>query len=215
MSSHRWCRSGASQASVCSPSRTMAARPPPARPHIGIHPSFNASSNMDWAEDDVWDSASDSESPRHSTLAHSWRYSSNTQPKRQPSSVTAPKPVPKAPTNSSSSTLAQSYTHLNPPSPSSYPMSESGRPASAKGGWTMVRKSSISQSSIDGTASKSSDIHRDADVDGDMVVGDFDPDIVEPGTANKIRHERGSVKSDAEEIMNGIDEYSPLPCSSK
>ncbi|KAG9316616.1 hypothetical protein JVU11DRAFT_2670 [Chiua virens] len=78
----------------------MAARPPPARPHIGIHPSFNASSNMDWAEDDVWDSASDSESPRHSTIAHSWRYSSNTQSKRQlPGPFpTAPKPVPKAPT---------------------------------------------------------------------------------------------------------------------
>ncbi|KAF8554199.1 RabGAP/TBC [Imleria badia] len=176
----------------------MAARPPPARPHIGIHPSFNASSNMDWAEDDVWDSASDSESPRHSTIAHSWRYSSNTQPRRQPLSATAPKPVPKPPTNSSSSTLAQSYTHLNPPSPSSYPpLSESGRPASAKGGWTMVRKNST-----DGSASKSSDIHRDADVDGDMVVGDFDPDIVEPGTANKMRQERGSIKSNVEEIMN-------------
>ena len=161
---------------------------------------------MDWAEDDVWDSASDSESPRHSTIAHSWRYSSNTQPKRQPSFVTAPKPVPKAPTNSSSSTLAQSYTHLNPPSPSSYPPKpESGQAASAKGGWTMVRKSSISQISTDGTASKSSDLHRDTDVDGGIVVGDFDPEIVESGTANKFRQEQGSIKSDAEEIMNGID----------
>ncbi|KAG6375352.1 tbc1 domain family protein [Boletus reticuloceps] len=158
---------------------------------------------MDWAEDDVWDSASDSESPRHSTIAHSWRYSSNTQPKRQPSFVTAPKPVPKAPTNSSSSTLAQSYTYLNPPSPSSYPpKSESGQPGSAKGGWTMVRKSSISQNGTDGTASKCSDTHRDADVDGDMVVGDSDPEIVEHGTTDKIRQDRGLIKSDAEEIMN-------------
>ncbi|KAN0091138.1 Rab-GTPase-TBC domain containing protein [Tylopilus felleus] len=182
----------------------MAARPPPARPHIGIHPSFNANSSMEWAEDDVWDSASDSESPRHSTIAHSWRYSSNTQPRRQPLSTTAPKPVPRAPNNSSSSTLGQSYTHLNPPSPSSYPpKSES---ASAKSGWTMVRKS---QSSMDGTASKSSDSHRDADVDGDIVVGDFEPEIVESGTATKMRQERGSIKPDAEEIMN--DPFRRLP----
>jgi hypothetical protein len=35
-----------------------------------------------------------------------------------------------------------------------------------------------------------------------MVVGDFDPEIVESGTSNKIRQERGSIKPDAEEIMN-------------
>lgn len=79
----------------------------------------------------------------------------------------------------------------------------------------MVRKSSISQISTNATASKYSDLHRDADVDGDMVVGDFDSEIVESGTANKIRQERGSIKSDAEEIMNGIDKSLPLPCSSK
>lgn len=76
----------------------------------------------------------------------------------------------------------------------------------------MVRKS---QSSMDGTASKSSDSHRDADVDGDIVVGDFEPEIVESGTATKMRQERGSIKPDAEEIMNGIDESLSLPCSSK
>ena len=185
----------------------MAARPPPARPHIGIHPSFNANASTDWAEDDVWDSASDSESPRHSTIAHSWRYTPGTPSRRQPTFPTPPKPVPKPPTNSSSSTLAQSYTHLNPPSPSSYPPKpELGQPASAKGGWTMVRKSSTSQNSTDGTALKYSDLQRDVDVDGDMVVGDFDPEIVESGTASKIRQERGLVKSDAEEIMNGIDQ---------
>ncbi|KAF8444604.1 RabGAP/TBC [Boletus edulis BED1] len=35
-----------------------------------------------------------------------------------------------------------------------------------------------------------------------MVVGDFDPEIVEHGTTNKIRQDRGLIKSDAEEIMN-------------
>ncbi|KIK92135.1 hypothetical protein PAXRUDRAFT_830234 [Paxillus rubicundulus Ve08.2h10] len=176
----------------------MAARPPPARPHIGIHPSFNVKPNTDWAEDDVWDSASDSESPRQSTLAHSWRYSANTQPKRQPSPATAPKPVPRASSNSSSSTLAQSYTHLNAPSPSSYPpKSELGQPA--KGGWTMVRKSSVSQGSTDGRVS--SKFRGDADVDGDMVVGDLEPDIGSVA-GNPTRQERSSIKSDAEEIIN-------------
>jgi len=79
----------------------------------------------------------------------------------------------------------------------------------------MVRKSNTPRDSADGTASKYSDIHRDADVDGDMVVGDFDPEIVESGTANKIRQERGLVKPDAEEIMDGTDASSPLPCFSK
>lgn len=79
----------------------------------------------------------------------------------------------------------------------------------------MVRKSSNSQTSTDGTASKYSDLHRDVDVDGDMVVGDFDPEIVESGTTNKIRQERGLIKSDAEEIMNGIDHSLPLLSSSK
>lgn len=79
----------------------------------------------------------------------------------------------------------------------------------------MVRKSSISQVNTDGTASKYSDLHRDVDVDGDMIVGDFDPEIVESGTTNKIRQERGSIKPDAEEIMKGIDESLPLPYSFK
>ncbi|KIJ67778.1 hypothetical protein HYDPIDRAFT_83427 [Hydnomerulius pinastri MD-312] len=179
----------------------MAARPPPARPHIGLHPSFNAKANTDWGEDDAWDSTSDSESPRQSTIARSWRQTSNTQAKRQPSPVTAPKPVPRTSTNSSSSTLALSYTHLNAPSPSSYPpKTESGQPA--KGGWTMVRKSSTSQNSTDGKAlSKFDDPHTDADLDGDMVVGDFEPET-EAATGNKARPEQGSIKSDAEELVN-------------
>lgn len=79
----------------------------------------------------------------------------------------------------------------------------------------MVRKSSTSQTGTDGTASKYSEFHRDADVDGDMVVGDFDPEIVESGIASKIRQERGSVKPDAQEIMNGTEQSLPLPSSSQ
>lgn len=68
----------------------------------------------------------------------------------------------------------------------------------------MVRKSSPSQNSADGAASKYIDIHRDADVDGDMIVGDLDPEIVESGAPSKIRQDRGSIKIDAEDIMNGM-----------
>ncbi|KAF9241583.1 rab-GTPase-TBC domain-containing protein [Melanogaster broomeanus] len=195
----------------------MAARPPPARPHVGLHPSFNAKASTDWAEDDVWDSGSDSDSPHQSTLARrTWKDSSNTQSK--PSPITAPKPVPRVPSNSSSSTLAQSYTHLNAPSPSSYPpKSELGHPA--KGGWTMVRKSGTPQSTTEAKlSSKYHECSGDADLDGDMVVGDLEPEIDAVG-GNKTRQEHGSIKSDAEEIMNDpfrglLLSSPPLPPSS-
>ncbi len=40
---------------------------------------------VDWGEDDAWDSASDSDSPRHSTLANRWGYTNiNTPPHSYP-----------------------------------------------------------------------------------------------------------------------------------
>ncbi|KAH7888697.1 rab-GTPase-TBC domain-containing protein [Phlebopus sp. FC_14] len=179
----------------------MAARPPPARPHVGLHSSFNSKANTDWGDDDAWDSASDSESPRQSTIAHSWRHVTHDPSKRQPSPVTAPKPVPRTSNNSSSSTLALSYTHLNAPSPSSYPpKSEVTQPA--KGGWTMVRKSSTPQGSTDERGrEKYGGTHADTDLDGDMVVGDFEPEIESVGSS-KPKHEQGSIKSDVEELVN-------------
>ncbi|KIM69783.1 hypothetical protein SCLCIDRAFT_13153 [Scleroderma citrinum Foug A] len=174
----------------------MTARPPPARPHIGVHSSFNATRNADWGEDDVWDSASDSESPRQSTIAHLWRPPS----KQQPSSATPPRAVPRKSRNSSSSTLALSYTHVSVPSPSSYPKVES--PGQSSKGWTMVRKSSIPRSSTDCKLHVNSvDVHEDVDLDADMVVGDFEPEIG-PTVGSKARPPQGSMKSDAEELVN-------------
>ncbi|KAG9316617.1 rab-GTPase-TBC domain-containing protein [Chiua virens] len=48
-----------------------------------------------------------------------------------------------------------------------------------------------------------------------MVVDDFDPEVMKSGTANKIRLDRGSIRPDAEEIMNGREECLPLSYSSK
>ncbi|KAG1776974.1 rab-GTPase-TBC domain-containing protein [Suillus placidus] len=176
----------------------MAAKPPPARPHIGLHSSFNARSNADWGEDDVWDSGSDSESPRQSTISNSWRL----PPRRQSSPITAPKPVPRASSNSSSSNVSFSYTHLSAPSPGSYP-SNADTAQPAKGGWTMVRKSGTSQDALGAKLPKDVDLNGDVDVDSDMVVGDFEPEMEQAaGADTKAKPDRGSVKSDAIELMN-------------
>ncbi|KAG2099109.1 rab-GTPase-TBC domain-containing protein [Suillus cothurnatus] len=182
----------------------MAAKPPPARPHIGLHSSFNARSNADWGEDDVWDSGSDSESPRQSTISNSWRLppSPSSSYRRQPSPITAPKPVPRASSNSSSSNVSFSYTHLSAPSPGSYP-SNTDTAQPAKGGWTMVRKSGASQDALGTKLPKDVDLNGDADVDGDMVVGDFEPEMEQAtGTSTKVKLDQGSIKSDAVELMN-------------
>lgn len=184
----------------------MTARPPPARPHIALHSSFNTKGTADWGEDDVWDSASDAESPRQSTITHSWRPPPKQQPSQPP---TAPRPVPKKSRNSSSSTLALSYTHVSVPSPSSYPKMES--PGQSSKEWTMVRKPSIPQNSTDGKLQvNSTDVHEDADLDADMVIGDFEPEIG-PAAGPKARPPQGSVKSDAEEVVNGIKMFPLSP----
>ncbi|KAG2153715.1 rab-GTPase-TBC domain-containing protein [Suillus bovinus] len=187
----------------------MAAKPPPARPHIGLHSSFNAKSNADWGEDDVWDSGSDSESPRQSTISNSWRLPPSPSYRRQ-SPITAPKSVPRASSNSSSSNVSFSYTHLSAPSPGSYP-SNADTSQPAKGGWTMVRKSGTSQDALCAKLPKDSDPNGDADVDSDMVVGDFEPEMEQAGTGVKAKLDQGSIKSDVIEIMN--DPFHRFLCS--
>ncbi|KAI6021436.1 rab-GTPase-TBC domain-containing protein [Pisolithus microcarpus] len=145
----------------------MAARPPPARPHVGLHSSFNnARASMEWA----------------------------TAPsaKQQLPPQAAPRPVPRPSSNSSSSTLAFSYTHV-----------EGSPNQSSKGGWTVVRKPSISQRNTDGRsqATNCDDMNGDAYLDADMVVGDFEPEI-EPAVGTKSRLQQGSVKPNAEEVVN-------------
>ncbi|KAI6121719.1 rab-GTPase-TBC domain-containing protein [Pisolithus sp. B1] len=196
----------------------MTARPPPARPHAGLHSSFNnARASTEWGEDDVWDSASDSESPlRQSHL--SWRASAPPAKQQLPPQA-APKPVPRPSSNSSSSTLAFSYTHVSAPSPSSYPPKVEGSPnQSSKGGWTVVRKPSMSQRNTDGKsqATNCDDMNGDAYLDADMVVGDFEPEI-EPAAGTKARLQQGSMKPDAEEVVNDpfrrLLRLSHAPCS--
>ncbi|CAL1707243.1 unnamed protein product [Somion occarium] len=176
----------------------MAARPPPARPHIGINPAnrFSSYSVAEWVDDDAWDSGSDSESPTKTA----W--------KRQASTSTAPKAVPRtAQNNSSSSTLASSYTHLHAPSPSSYPPKFEVQPP--RNGWTIVNKQ--------GGNRRNSEVHHDtesiqeeaADVEleGDMVVGELDPedpeDVAAPLTVSgKPKPDKSAIREDVDEIVN-------------
>ncbi|PSS38044.1 hypothetical protein PHLCEN_2v129 [Hermanssonia centrifuga] len=175
----------------------MSARPPPARPHIGLNPSsrFGSYAISDWGEDDAWDSGSDQESSTTPT----W--------KRRPSSSTAPKPVPRPKQNSSTSTLASSYTHLNAPSPSSYPPRTEQLEPPAKHGWTIVRTAAHARPSSDphDFGEKSNEPKEDPEVEGDMVVGDFDPeeDHAEHITAPyvKLKPDQGTVRDDVDEIV--------------
>ncbi|KAF5380609.1 hypothetical protein D9615_004631 [Tricholomella constricta] len=191
----------------------MAARSPPARPHIGIHPSnhFGTRAAGDWGEDDAWDSASDSESPRPSSLAKSWNRSSAS------SSTTAPRPVPKPISNSSSSTLAFSYTHVSAPNPSSYPPREETT-LEPKSGWTLVKKSNERRRVLAGDAPEqgSAEGQGDADVEGDMILGDLESEVVAldqtPPPALplhiKAKHGQGIIRNDVDEIvhdpLNGV-----------
>lgn len=182
-------------------STTMSARPPPARPHIGLNPSFNSRGSTDWGEDDAWDSASDSESPRQSTISNSWASS------RTSSTATSPKPVPR-PAAASSSTLAFSYTHLNAPSPSSYPP----RPEvvqSQKTGWTIVRKSSEIRSSTEEKEGVKEDqaVEGELEEEVEMIVGELEPEeIAEPTPSIKPKLESGTIREDVDEIVNGVSE---------
>ncbi|EFI28151.1 tbc1 domain family protein [Coprinopsis cinerea okayama7 len=97
--------------------------------------SATASSDT-WAEEDPWDSASDSEVPRASTLS-TLRVMTSSKPvpmSRQTSTRSAT--TGNHDSNSSTSTLAFSYTHLSAPDPSSYPPKrelETGRSGVGRG----------------------------------------------------------------------------------
>lgn len=124
--------------------------------------------SVDWGEDDAWDSASDSDSPRHSTLANRW-----------------------------------GYTHIS--SPRSYP---------DKNGWTIVRKSHRERQNRDVDPPKAAhldDASHDADVDGDMVLGESDAEsatatdqgLVSESTAVKRKPNDTSLREDVDDIVKG------------
>jgi len=189
----------------------MNARPPPARPHIGIH--LSSFQNTDWAEDDAWDSTSDSESPRQSTL----------HTRRNPPPVTAPKAVPdRTSSNSSSSTLAFSYTHLQAPSPGSYPPKEVvGGSNSPKNGWTIVR--TVRDQNSNGILLNKESGEKDpvlepelnagdVELEGDMILGDLEPEMTLSEVRMPIVHLQpqpkynagaDSIRRDADAIVTG------------
>ncbi|OSC97452.1 RabGAP/TBC [Trametes coccinea BRFM310] len=178
----------------------MTARPPPARPHIGLNPhtKFSSYTATDWGEDDAWDSASDSES----TSKPDWARTNA----RASSSTTAPKPVPRPTLNNSSSTLAFSYTHVH--APSSYPpKGEQQQPQPqqhGKNGWTIVRKST-DRGSLESRESEQIPQHTGyEEVDADMVIGDMESEV-DDRTApphSKPRYDQGVLREDAEEIVH-------------
>ena len=185
----------------------MSARPPPARPHIGLNPQnkFSSYSINDWGEDDAWDSASDSES----TSKPDWK---RAPANARASSSTAPKPVPRPALNSSSSTLAFSYTHVQ--APSSYPP-KGDQPGPAKNGWTIVRKST-ERGSVDsrdssapppGTGSANHPAAVYDELDADMVVGELEADADGAGSTavagTRPRYDQAALRDDAQEIVNG------------
>ncbi|KAJ7772670.1 rab-GTPase-TBC domain-containing protein [Mycena maculata] len=162
----------------------MSVRPPPARPHIAVHPS-TYNSRADWAEDDAWDSTSDNED----------------EPPKASSSRVPPQKVPSRPTqHSSSSTLAFSYTHVDAPNPSSYPP----RDIPPKNGWTIVKtKPGASPPPEDNPDEPSAD----ADIEADMILGDLEPDAMEamdiiPPLNSKPKANRGVIREDVEAIVD-------------
>ena len=187
----------------------MNPRSPPARPHIGLHLShFSTKTTNEWVEDDAWDSTSDSESPRQSTLTSSWT----------PSSVlSAPKRVPRTSSSPSSSNLAFSYTHVNAPNPSSYPPKpELMSPQAPKNGWTIVRTSHDQKESKINARTDTEfeqDDSRDVDVEGDMILGDLesetsttdmDASLVSLASHSKPKKSAGAIRQDIDDIVNGI-----------
>ncbi|KAJ7163550.1 rab-GTPase-TBC domain-containing protein, partial [Mycena crocata] len=170
----------------------MSARPPPARPHIAIHPS-TYSTGSSWVEDDAWDSASDEEDTP--------KPSSSRVPPRP-----VPRPVPQA---SSSSTLAFSYTHVSAPNPSSYPPRE----IPPKNGWTIVKTKSGESASTNPKPDDELEPNGDGDGDGDadveneMILGDLEPDAMEamdiiPSLNSKQKSDQGRVRDDVDAIVD-------------
>ncbi|THV05012.1 hypothetical protein K435DRAFT_133899 [Dendrothele bispora CBS 962.96] len=176
---------------------------PPPRPHPHISSSYFSAVNV--ADDDAWDSGSDGDSPAQSTHAFSsWP---------RPTAPTAPKAVPKPPDSPSSSTLSFSYTHVNAPNPSSYPP-RTDQSQTPKNGWTIVRTSHPRRSSNETGSSNQDDtsdhvpeLEADADVEGDMILGDLESepsvDAASSMVSQKLKADQGSLREDAEEIVNG------------
>jgi len=173
--------------------------PSPTRPHINVNPPshYSSYSRGDWGEDDVWDSASDPESP---SIASGARSSSAVAGPRRPNATR------------SNSTLAFSYTHLTAPSPSSYPPREelavkapSSQHSKEKAGWTIVRRQQEFQENEHLSTDEyhgNREIEKkhdggDVDVEGDMILGELEED-------NEFKRSRSGkelIKGDVMELV--------------
>ena len=180
----------------------MSARPPPARPHIGLNPHISSfSTSSEWVEDDAWDSASDSESPHFNKPWNTNRQQSSA-PKNIPGTVVRS-------SSSSSSNLASSFTHIHAPNPGSYP-TKPDIPPPSKGGWTLVETSGTKDQKSSLRDLKDSDIDHDtlaasttSQVMDELVVGDFDDPVVLHGAPVKAKESRSSVRDQVDEIVTG------------
>lgn len=187
------------------------AKSPPARPHIGlINPSSRFSSYasaVEWGEDDAWDSTSDSESPKQLTAPVATSTKSN-RDARSPA-TTAPRPIPKTARNSSSaSSLAFSYTHVNAPSPSSYPPRTEEEPEvedvrQPKSDWTMVRKAEERSGSPIESSGEHGRAVGSGDADDDILELEFEGLDLEAKSSTS-RAGKEMICPDAEEIVKGM-----------
>lgn len=165
-------------------------------------------SSIDWAEDDAWDSASDSESP-----AHRPKNTSNHSVGKMGLEATVSSPPRAIPTGtgkqnqsqSPSSSLNFSYTHVNAPSPGSYSkMGESIH--NHKTSWTIVSKSSENRTT---GPSRSEDTQRTIrrKASDEIVVDDFIIAELDEGNETSLRHGSGAsesgIRAEAEEIEKG------------
>jgi len=180
----------------------MSARPPPARPHIGLNPHLSTfGTSSEWVEDDAWDSASDSES-HHPNKPWNASRQQSTAPKNVPGKLARS-------SSSSSSNLASSYTHIHAPDPGSYPPN-SDLPPLNKGGWTLVKTSGDKDQKSSLKDLKDSDIDQDtlaasttSEVADELVVGDFDDSVVVHGAPLRAKESRSSIRTQVDEIVAG------------
>lgn len=177
---------------------------PSARANGGFNTQsrFSSYASVEWAEDDAWDSGSDSDSGTKKTVSMSKAANSIKIPFE---STTTAKPVPGPKRSPSSSSLTFSYTHVNTPSPSSY----SPKPDnlhSHKAGWTMVSKSTENGARTPNEAGTHEEVRSNASEDFDIEdidVGDTDAEGL--GTKSmKQRRASNVVRQDAETIVQGM-----------
>jgi hypothetical protein len=113
--------------------------------------------------------------------------------------------VPRPARESSSSTLAFSYTHVTAPNPSSYPREETL--SGPKAGWTLIKKAEeeIRVDAVDSIESGSFVVDDseegpgDVDVEGDMIITDMESLRDQNTTLT-----RSTLNGNIDEIIHGM-----------